>query len=153
MIGGKGLGAGELRGGVLSSRKLPLSAINRKVFQQNKTEKEKWKTPQIEMPSWVKDRQEKLEKEKEDRSQFFKFPKGETVIEVDTNTAPVELEKFSGKRRTQYKIKVNNEVKTLEVGVQLDTLIINALMQNLNPMTVIRIGDGIKTQYSIKELK
>lgn len=108
--------------------------------------------PQIQLPDWVKERQEQQLKEKNEKSQFYKFPKGETVIKVDLDSAPVEVEKF-GKHRYQYKIIVEGAVKTLEVGMQLDTLIISALMENINPMTVVRVGSGIKTQYSIKELE
>jgi hypothetical protein len=70
---------------------------------------------------------------------------------VDISAPPLEVDKFQ-KKRYQYKIKVNNEIKILEVGIQLDTLIISALMKDMNPMTVIRSGKGIKTQYSIKGL-
>lgn len=104
------------------------------------------------VPEWVKKRSAEIEKEKQNRSQFLKFEKGETVIKVDTNTPVKEVEKFQ-KTRYQYKVTVNNEVKTLECGTMLDSLIISALIKNINPMTVIRTGSGLKTQYGIKELE
>jgi hypothetical protein len=45
-----------------------------------------------------------------------------------------------------------NETKTLEVGKQLYRLIIKALAQGLNPMTIIRAGTDINTKYGIKAL-
>lgn len=107
--------------------------------------------PQLQIPNWVKERQKQQIAQKADRSIFFKFPEGETEIEVDVSTPPIQVEKFN-KTRFQYQITVNKEVKTLEVGTQLDTMIITALMKGLNPMVVVRVGTGIKSQYSIKGL-
>lgn len=106
---------------------------------------------QNKVPSWVQKHQAELEKQKTDRSQFVKFSKGETVMEVLLDSPPKEVQKFN-KTRYQYRVKINDEVKTLECGSQLDSLIIQALMKNINPMTVIRTGSGLDTQYGIKEL-
>ena len=105
--------------------------------------------PQLQIPDWVKKRQLEQIQEKEDGSKFYKFSEGETEIEVDISTPPKTVEKFD-KTRYQYQIKVKGETKTLEVGTQLDTLIISALMKNINPMVVVRVGKGIKTQYDVK---
>lgn len=107
--------------------------------------------PELQIPNWVKEKQAQQEKQAQERSLFFKFPEGETEITVDTTMPPKEVNKF-GKNRYQYKITVNNEIKTLEVGSMLDTLIIKALMANVNPMIVVRVGKGIKSSYSIKGL-
>ena len=104
-----------------------------------------------EIPEWIKQHQAK--NEEEDESEFFKFPEGETEIEVDISKPPKQVEKFEGKTRYQYQIRVDDEQKTLEVGKQLDRHIIMALMRGLNPMVVIRIGDDIHTKYSVKGLK
>ena len=104
------------------------------------------------VPEWVKKRSIEIEQEKQDRSKFYKFSKGETRILVDATKPPEQVEKFGGKTRYVYQITVNGEVKTLECGSMLDSLIVSALMKGINPMTVIRTGSGLDTQYGIKEL-
>lgn len=105
-----------------------------------------------EIPKWIIEHNAKNKEEAKLTGNYFKFPEGETEILVDTNTAPKELTKFN-KTRWQYKIAVEGEAKILEVGKQLDTQIIEALMKGLNPMVVIRVGKDIKSKYSVKGLE
>lgn len=101
---------------------------------------------------WIKTRQLKLQKQKEENSQFFKFPEGETEILIDTAKPPEEVISNFGKPRTRYNITIvkTGAKKIIDVGVSLDSLIIEALMSNVNPMTVIRTGTDLKTKYGIK---
>lgn len=87
---------------------------------------------------------------------FFKFPEGETVVTVDMNFVPEETETDFGDRtvtRYKYRILVSGKVYHITVGKGLERLILNALMKDLNPFTVIREGTDIDTTYAIKELK
>ena len=103
------------------------------------------------IPSWIESRSKILEQRKIDNSKFYKIPEGETTIEVSTAVPPIEVEKFN-KKRSQYTIIVNGKEQILECGITLDSLILKALKQNLNPMTIIRVRTDIKTSYSIKGL-
>jgi hypothetical protein len=108
------------------------------------------------LPKWILDHNAKNE-ETAKNSVFFKLPEGETEIQVDLSEAPKELQKAGldkiVRTRWQYRIVVNGESKILEVGKQLDTQIIQALMKGLNPMVVIRAGKDIKSKYSVKGLE
>jgi len=109
------------------------------------------------VPSWVKRENDAIKQQQAEESQFFKLPEGETEILVNDDEMPVEISKSFNKKdeariRYQYRIIVQGQEKTLEVGKQLHRLIIKALMQSLNPMTIIRAGTDINTKYGIKGL-
>ena len=113
--------------------------------------------PKAKIPSWIEQTYAKIKEQQAEESQYFKFPEGETEILVDNTQPPVEISKAFNKKddariRYQYKIIVKGQVKTLEVGTPLHRLIIKALMQDLNPMMVVRAGTDIKTRYCIKVL-
>lgn len=101
------------------------------------------------IPTWITQRQEEQDIEAEERSNYFKLSYGETPIEIDITEPVKKVNKFN---KTRYQYKLTNG-KTLEVGIQLDTLIINALMSHVNPMIVIKAGKGINTSYSIKGIE
>ena len=61
------------------------------------------------VPEWVKKRSIEIEQEKQDRSKFYKFSKGETRILVDATKPPEQVEKFGGKTRYVYQITVNGD--------------------------------------------
>lgn len=107
-------------------------------------------------PSWVQREAQKIKEQQEKESQFFKLPEGETELTVDDSEPPKEIEKsFKNDTRTRYQYNVileDGTKKTLEVGKQLHRLIIKALSQGLNPMTIIRAGTDINTKYGIKAL-
>ena len=109
------------------------------------------------IPSWVKRASEAIKTQQAEESVFYKLPEGETEILVDDAVAFVEITKAFNKKddariRYQYAITVEEQQKTLEVGKQLHRLIIKALMQGLNPMTIVRVGIDINTKYGIKGL-
>lgn len=106
---------------------------------------------QTGIPSWINERAEVLAKRKIENSKFYKIPEGETEILVSTTKPPTEIEKFN-KKRSQYEITVNGKSLILECGITLDSLILKALKQNMNPMIIIRVGTDINTMYSIKGL-
>lgn len=106
-------------------------------------------------PSWVQREANKIKAQQEKESIFFKIPEGETEIIINDALPPKVIEKdFKGTIRTrwQFEVNVEGEKKTLEVGKMLYRLIIKALLQGLNPMTIIRAGTDINTKYGIKGL-
>lgn len=108
------------------------------------------------IPSWVQQESAKIKEQQEQESQFYKLPEGETELLFDDAEPPKEIEKtFKSDTRTRWQYKVileDGNQKTLEVGKQLHRLIIKALSQGLNPMTIIRAGTDINTKYGIKAL-
>jgi mannose-6-phosphate isomerase-like protein (cupin superfamily) len=104
---------------------------------------------QIEVPSWVKDR--KQWHSAHSSPKYFAVPEGETTIEIDLNNPAEEREGDFGKQFV-YHIKVNEEHYLLSASVTLDRLVISALSEGINPMTLIRTGTKKQTRYSIKEL-
>jgi len=86
---------------------------------------------------------------------MLKLDEGETKISVNLDHAPVESEAiFQGKKSERFTFIVNKGKLGYKftVGKQLYYLILQALFQEINPMTIIRKGTGQQTQYSIKEL-
>lgn len=113
--------------------------------------------PNAKIPEWVKNRQTEIDKQQkkwqEQNAMFFKFPQGETQIFVDMQVPPVsKISKF-GNIQWIYQVKVNGEIKKISVNVILDRAIIQALSEEINPMTIIRTGKEKDTRYSIKELE
>jgi hypothetical protein len=104
---------------------------------------------QTEVPTWVKDR--KQWHNENTRPQYFSVPEGETVIELDVNEPPEERQGEFGPQYV-YHVKVNNEHYLLSASMRLDRLIVLALSEAINPMTIIRTGMKKQTRYSIKEL-
>jgi hypothetical protein len=104
---------------------------------------------QTEVPSWVKDR--KQWHTAHSHPEYFSVPEGETAIEVDLSRPAEEREGDYGKQFV-YHIKANGKQYLLSASVTLDGLIILALSEGINPMTLIRTGTKKQTRYSIKEL-
>jgi hypothetical protein len=104
---------------------------------------------QTEVPSWVKDR--KQWHTAHSNPKYFTIPEGETAIEIDLNHPAEEREGDYGKQFV-YRIKANGEKYLLSASITLDRLIISALGEGINPMTLVRVGTKKQTRYSIKEL-
>jgi hypothetical protein len=104
---------------------------------------------QATFPSWVIER--KKWHEENVQPNYFSIPEGETTIEIDLSHAPQEKEGDFGKQFV-YHIKANNKDYMLSASIVLDGLLISALSQGINPMTLIRTGTRKQTRYSIKEL-
>lgn len=104
---------------------------------------------QTNFPSWITER--KKWHDENAQPDYFSIPEGETKIEIDLSHAPQEKEGDFGKQFV-YHIKANNADYLLSASVMLDRLIISALSEGINPMTLIRTGTKKQTRYSIKEL-
>jgi hypothetical protein len=104
---------------------------------------------QTEVPAWVKERRQWHNENT--RPQYFSIPEGETVIEVDVNQPPEKREGDFGPQYV-YRVRMNGEQYLLSASVRLDRLIVLALSEGINPMTIIRTGMKKETRYSIKEL-
>lgn len=101
------------------------------------------------LPSWVKER--KQWHDENAQPEYFSVPEGETLLEIDLSHAPEEREGDFG-RQFVYHIKANDTHFLLSASSMLDRLIISALSEGINPMTLIRTGTKKQTRYSIKEL-
>lgn len=108
------------------------------------------------VPAWVKQAKAEIAEQEANESVFYKLPEGETEIMVNADEPPKVVEKkFKDEVRTRWQFKIileDGQQKTLEVGKTLYRKIIKALEQGLNPMTVIRAGTDIRTNYGIKGL-
>ena len=102
-----------------------------------------------EVPSWIKDR--KQWHKAHSQPKYFTVPEGETTIEIDVDQPAEEREGDYGKQFV-YHIKANGEQYILSASITLDRLIISALSEGINPMTLVRVGAKKQTRYSIKEL-
>ena len=100
-----------------------------------------------DVPQWIKDRAERQKTEPD--SEFFKIPEGESIVLIDENQAPEELDGKFGKRYLYAVIVEGNKLK-LSVNKRLDKMIIKALMNGINPLTLIRVGQGTDTRIKIK---
>lgn len=103
---------------------------------------------QIPLPEWIKQHKDML-----DKSQYFKIPQGETMIEIDLTQQVKQVPSNYGKDRFEYHIISEQKQYKMTVGFMLDVMITKALIQGMNPMTIIRAGEGQNTRYSIKGLK
>lgn len=113
---------------------------------------------QTNLPSWLdgkqkilNERRAKVMKEK-GMAEFYTLPEGESKIFIDINKEPREQDGDFG-LRTIFRINAEGKEYDLSCSDALARRIYNALTAGVNPMTVIRIGDGKQTRFSIKELK
>jgi hypothetical protein len=114
----------------------------------------KRKPKELAKPEWVKERTEALATE--GFIPILRLEVGETKINVNMDIAPKDaVLEFEDRQvpRTVFRVNVGVVAYTLAVGKTLEYLILCALSKNINPMTIIRKGTGLQTQYSIKELK
>jgi hypothetical protein len=104
---------------------------------------------QANFPSWIAER--KKWHNEHMQPEYFSIPEGETSIELNLSKAPQEREGTFGKQFV-YHITANNKDYLLSASLVLDRLIISALSEGINPMTIIRTGTKKQTRYNIKEL-
>lgn len=107
-------------------------------------------TEEKKIPEWIQKRSERHASEPE--SEYFKIPEGETVILVNEQQAPEEIKGKFGDQAI-YEIFIEGEKQKLSASRRLDRLIIKALMNGMNPMTLVRVGKEIDTRYAIKGLE
>lgn len=82
--------------------------------------------------------------------EFYKFPQGETTFTIDTTHLPRKVE-MNGQTKTVYRIIVD--------GTQFDypftSFIERAILENVKAgkttLTLIRLGEGSATRYSLKD--
>lgn len=108
------------------------------------------------MPKWITDKKAKADAEREqyikEHGDYYQFPQGETKILINTDTPPLEQVNKFGKKQFVYEVLVNGEKKKVSINIVLDRAVIQCLSEEINPMTIIRVGEGTQTRYSIKEL-
>ena len=108
------------------------------------------------IPKWIIDKKAKADKEREEyikeHGEYYQFPQGETKILINTDVSPFEKINKYGKTQFVYEVQINGEKKKISVNIVLDRAIIQCLVEEINPMTIIRFGQGTQTRYSIKEL-
>lgn len=100
-------------------------------------------------PNWINQRN--AEQQKQPQTKLYLFQEGETVVEIDITNPPRDHDFGNGKRAI-YTAKINGKVVEFAASKTLDRLIIKALMNDVNPMTLIRTGTELDTEYSVKEL-
>jgi hypothetical protein len=115
----------------------------------------------VQIPQWVKDKQEKQEKEKEEYQKtnlpegykgYLKLVNGENKLTFDMTHTPTEgINKFN-KPQTHYGVIQEGQKYILSVSALLDRLIISELTISGNTtMTIIKTGSGKETRYEIKK--
>jgi len=102
--------------------------------------------------TFLKQRSEQIKKEKEENSKYVSLKNGENVIEIDLSQLPIEqIGKFGKRFIYQTTTKKNGANLLLSASPTLDSLIIKALSEGLNPFTLIKLGEGKDTRYDLKE--
>lgn len=104
--------------------------------------------------TWLKNRSEQIQKEKEENSKYVQLKNGENIIKIDMSMLPIEQKgKYGVKMVYQTLNEKNGKKLLLSASATLDALIIKALCAGINPMTLYKLGEGKDTRYSIKELE
>lgn len=113
-------------------------------------------TQEVLNKEWLKQRLEKIQKDKEENSKFLTLKNGENFIEIDTSVLPVEdnAGKFGLRYIYTTTLKQHNKKDPLLLSVSptLDALITKALFKEINPFIVVKVGELKDTRYAIKEL-
>lgn len=103
---------------------------------------------------WLNKRNEEIQKEKEENSNYLQLKNGENIIKIDLSTLPIETTgKFGKKFVYQTLTEKNGKKLLLSASKTLDALIIKALSDGHNPFTLVKVGEGKETRYAIKELE
>ena len=113
----------------------------------------------VQIPEWVKSKNEQLQKEKEEYQKsalpegfegWLTLKTGENTITIDKTTVPTDgLNKF-GKKQSRYAVIQNGKKYMLSVSVILDKFFIAELMRGNETFTIIKTGKGLDTRYEIK---
>lgn len=101
-------------------------------------------------PTWIKQRNEQLKKQPQNK--LYLFQEGETKIEIDIAVPPRDHDFGNGKRAI-FTAFIQQKKIEFAASKTLEKLIINALMSDINPMTIVRTGTELDTTYSIKEFE
>lgn len=102
---------------------------------------------------YLKNRMEEIKKEKEKFGKYLSLKNGENIVKINLEHLPVSTDTKFGTRYVYTTcIKRNDKELLLSASPILDGLIIKALSNNINPFTLIKVGEGKNTRYAIKEL-
>jgi hypothetical protein len=100
---------------------------------------------QKELDSSEKKRKDKLEKE--GLKEFFNFPVGETLIEIDTKVEP-RATKFD---KMAFRAKIDGELYDVPVTDVVYNKVLKQLKKGNKKITIIRTGtDKTTTRYDVK---
>jgi hypothetical protein len=103
---------------------------------------------------WLKEREAKIKKEREENSKYFSLRNGENIIKIDLTQLPIETTgKYGSKFVWQTQTEKNGVKLLLSASPTLDALITKALANHVNPFTLIKVGEGKETRYAIKEFE
>jgi hypothetical protein len=103
---------------------------------------------------WLKQRNEQIQKEKEENSKYYQLKNGENIIKIDLTQLPIEANGKYGKKYVyQTMTEKNGRKLLLSASTTLDSLIIKCLTNGINPFTLIKVGEGKDTRYAVKELE
>lgn len=105
---------------------------------------------------YLKQRTEQIKKQKEEYSKFVKLQNGENKIEIDLSVLPYEQPakgSYNARMIWTTATQKNGKNLLLSASMILDSLIVKALSNGVNPFTLIKVGEGINTRYAIKELE
>jgi len=105
---------------------------------------------------YLQQRMQQIKKQKEENSKFVSLKNGENLLEVDLSVLPTEQPPKNGygARMIWTTTTIKNKVALLlSASITLDSLIVKALSEGVNPFTLIKVGEGLNTRYAIKELE
>ena len=107
-----------------------------------------------QVPEWIKKRHQEHEQKakaiQKYKEGFLKLPVGESKVLIDTTIPVEEVEKY-GKTKYRYIVEYQGKKLKWDVSSVMDTDITALLVQNVNPITVVRIGTTKdNTKYSVK---
>lgn len=104
---------------------------------------------------WLKAQHEKDLKIREENSKYESLKIGENVIKIDVTKVPMETQNRGGFPRfvwTTEKVR-NGANLLLSASPTLNGMIVEALLKDINPFTIVKTGTGVNTRWSIKELQ
>lgn len=110
-------------------------------------------TPKINT-DYLQKRMQEIQKNKEENSRYISLKNGENILKIDLNFLPVEEKGKYGTRIVYTTANMKGDkALLLSASIVLDSLIIKALSNGINPFTLIKVGEGKNTRYAIKELE
>lgn len=94
------------------------------------------------------------EKRREENNKYVQLVQGEQIIKIDMTQIPIETQTKQGYPRYVWQTEntKNGNKLFLSTSPTLNGFIVEALLADINPFTLIKVGEGKNTRYSIKEL-
>lgn len=100
---------------------------------------------------WIAQREKEIENDKNNNSNFIRLAIGENKIKL----LAIPAQKIVGGKfgdRWHYKVDAEGKEKILSASVVLDRMLVEAMKEGIFEITLIKVGEGKSTRYSIKEL-